>query len=770
MAAVGTSPGRRLRSRGCAWLRTAVALFALARGAVALAAQEPERPPAGAFDLAAFASQRVPEHAAPLRSLLPAFAQRLFDREAHGVDDAVGVLTFARQQVYGVTALPPHQVVVVVGMFLTLDDAAARGESLPAAVLLELASGYGVCTRLAPLLGMPLVRAELAPMLGGICSSRSQLDALLDAVVAALPSALQNLERIENLLVRAEVTEDQRLRVLELLAASPRLEPGRRLACAEERARSRSDGAAWILVADSSLRAGDVPRARTALAQARAWLERRPVAAPREVALLLEDARVLERTRRLDAKLGRIAALEAIANAGAASAAGAAMEAEIARAQIQEACGDEDEAQRSLERLQHERPRDARPLVQLARRAFAGGRPDEARDWLAKADRLSPHDATYWLLRMVLDAEQRSIGEDLDPAEFEASAAKLRAELARTHHERVDLLRLVIRCGMTAPSLAKEDAGARYLARWGKVFPEAQNAYQQHGTAGTASVAFVSAMFAEQRSRALRALRMPLPKEHVPGLALIRAQNWLAVATNDGDPVSPEEFAPLLEDLRQDQRLPWDAALLLGTQLAILARRGDGQGSWERAARTIGAAVPPRGYPSRSQALNNLGVALLQLGRREQALAAFEEAMANGDPEFVATTNSLLGRASDDAEEPLAQARTKLQQLLQAQRVAPDVGAQIAGWLAAFAQRAGDEALAQRWCRAAVDALDHRPPVRPRAPGFDDGVRAIGGLQSGYGLGFDGAIEVTVKSQLELWLLPEPPLREKELRRRAKAR
>lgn len=727
--------------------------------AATLLGQEPEVPRPGELDVAAVVEALgAATPGTPLKDVMPrALTAALPDPP--DVADAAALLCEARTEVWNVLGLSRDNLLRVVGAFLALDAAAATGQSIPGSAQLELLLAYDAVNAHTVALRHPTMAAATVDLWARALGLRPQELQPMVALAGTHPlGTVRN--GIAARLLRYGLPPPQRLELLQALGAQGWMRPEQALACAEAAVRLGPEHkGAWMRLAHTYLQSGDLPRARAAHREGMRLCATRPATAAPSRAQMLAEAQAWQSGRRLADRFRTIAALEPAATA-------ADLAGQLARATLLEHCGDEDGAGREFERLHREYPGDARPLGHLARRAFGEGDLAAARRHIAGAAQLQHQDTMCLLLAVLL--ELMPDGSGARPPESDAEAALARFERAvqgitRSEPAWAHVLRLLARSGTFAPP--RPESTRQLLDRCGELFPAAEQAFRRHRSLPAYQLMLAWSLFCADHGRALRALELPLPERCGPQDALLRAQNWVALALGAGD-VPAATLDAVLADLERDQQLPYDAALLRGTALALGAQRARRDGDFGAAIEALQAAVPPLGHPRWSRALNNLGTALFHAGKRDDALRAFQIAVDNASGCRQAMLNLLAILAGGDDDQGRA-ARARLRRFAAELDDDAALSALAWSWLGGLAERERDHDAARAACRNAVRALERRTHVNPRLPRLDEGVVAPGEWRWTIGVGSDGELELDLGVTLQLWLMVPPPLDEKQLRQRA---
>jgi tetratricopeptide (TPR) repeat protein len=329
--------------------------------------------------------------------------------------------------------------------------------------------------------------------------------------------------------------------------------------------------------------------------------------------------------------------------------------AELERAHLLVDVGRRQQAIVLLDRLAAAHPRDARPLVGLARAWFADAKTTRSGELVARARPLEHKEERFYELAIGLTFQRLMglfSGGSSDPDKVIASIVgalpQLQAdveELARFKPGVGGVLRVVVgRLKEGATLIGMTDATARRKLLTALTAGALDEALALHarmpGDADVYRLLYLVARFTA-RPGATRAAAIEVP----PGvtgrdeLLLMRAGLLYSFAVSWTDSTRIAEIDRTLEALSATGSSGPVARVLRADTLALEARMLGRAERWPDVATAYRALLEEAAPEERPRLQNNLGVALWESGDREGARAAWADALAAGEPHQVARLN-----------------------------------------------------------------------------------------------------------------------------------
>lgn len=298
---------------------------------------------------------------------------------------------------------------------------------------------------------------------------------------------------------------------------------------------------------------------------------------------------------------------------------------------------------------------DARPVVGLVRAQFEKMRSSKAAALLAEARPLGHHDRQFYELalgmfftrfmgellpRLLADPDRlpELLAQVLPPLAddvraFAAFAPGRAAVLAVVVARAQELLPLVAR------PAADQRAGFTALATGALVDTRALRV-RFPDEADAARLAWVLTRFGGAPRGDFGVVDDPIPAgaEH-DQLALMRAALMASLIVAWEDPGHLRALHAALDQLTATPATASRIAELQADALALDAAIGGDAAAWARAEAAYRARIPLASKDERGRLRNNLGVALWRRGAKDEAIAAWQEAIVDGDPVSVARLN-----------------------------------------------------------------------------------------------------------------------------------
>ncbi len=505
----------------------------------------------------------------------------------------------------------------------------------------------------------------------------------------------------------------------------------------------------WLELASLCHRALDVPCGRRALAAAEALAEPGDDKTPRRLAL------------------GRTLAEHAVAAVELADSPG--LEDGLARGKALFELWRYDDALEQFTRLHRRHPDDARPVFGMATAVLsdeldfvrvldivdrAAPRDHFDRDWYELTIGVRATALTYHALPQLAGNDPQEVFAALRPSLLQMRSDIEALEALGADEGRV--LRFVYDLAMEAwlkvlpaepPRAAQWLRGG--LARTTALRAEVPNSHHAY------RMLLASALFSDDRNAAMATLELEPPPTEGDVLLVRRAQAAfdLVVAWDAEDRV--EAMLGFLDPLDGPKRPR--ALRRLAVDAHVVAKRlGRGDEDWAALERRYAALREEAGAERDAVLLNNLGVVMVEQGRYEPAIAAFEQAMAHAEdstrdiPRLNAVATRLVsGQADRAATESVALVEltggTPMEVRLQAQawRVAMSGGK---------AKTAATRALRELAAKEASESY------RPRHLPMRAGVIMRGNVQFGLGYSSLEGMELELDTTGVPWLMVPCPV------------
>ena len=437
------------------------------------------------------------------------------------------------------------------------------------------------------------------------------------------------------------------------------------------------------------------------------------------------------------------------------------LEPRLERARAQLALGRFAAARAELEALRRAAPNDARPVAGLAKLAieteldFIG-----ASKIIDDAGPLQNADEAYYEIALgtrATAAMATTIPQAMS-GDRERTAAMLRPVLERTQRDAEGyaalgnpdgrFLSLVLDVGESlldqyvetgAPSLrAIGDLTSRIVAL--------QSQIPDHGH--TYRLLMSATVFEPDRARAIAAAGVLAPggPEH-DALSLRRARALCDLAVTWTDAELAGQCLQEAQTLARSQE-----SMLMGADATLTVAQLSGRASWVTVAETYDALLDDDMTPEDARALNNVAMALWQLGKHETAINAWNlSAQLATEWADVPQLNLALARTADGSPEAIAAV-----QAFTNEGGAPGVKLVALAWLKAWAKGKKAKTAAEAALAAAIES-EAASAMRPTAPDPYAGLLLQGTLKASFAYTTQQGLQIQLDASGRPWAVMAPP-------------
>lgn len=414
-------------------------------------------------------------------------------------------------------------------------------------------------------------------------------------------------------------------------------------------------------------------------------------------------------------------------------------------------------ARNLFQQLRQDHPRDARPFAGLAKVALADNlHSRRAADLLRAARNLENKDLDFYqvavgmafgdmvaeVLKPALDDPDRL--PDLMAPFLERVRQDIRG-LARFDRKRAGILGLLVDTGSRALVLARGKDNVKWQQAFAPVVIDALARVDALRTAypdepDVLRLQFLLARLVRDRGRALHLLRVRLPDDLASQVAVLRGTvlRALAVVWQDGGLL--DEIPDELPGDENDDHLRTEVT-------ALRARLLDKPRLWQGVERGVLDLLEDAKAEDRARLYNNLGVALFEQGRVEEAVDAWSASVREGADYLTPELNLLVAQPGEDTV-------ARLDRLAESKSVA---GFQAKAWSLHLAGTPAGEI--RKTLDASRKLLDEENTLCAMGTG-GAGVVLADTFQIGFGYSSLDRLVINLSLQPRAWLLlPAPPTR-----------